>query len=164
MENSIFSDFLCPPACDSQNESLYNVDKNLNGTFELHCILKFEKKCSFGRFGHIWCTKSKINVSKISFLMQSIKPQIGITELAKRGKEKSQELIDVCLKKIVYCTILSFFRPLSVKLQPKYIMLGTQTSQFPYYSYKSQSIAMNHFNSICYYLLYYICQYNVHNS
>ena len=112
MENSIFSDFLCPPACDSQNESLYNVDKNLNGTFELHCILKFEKKCNFGRFGHIWCTKSKINVSKISFLMQSIKPQIGITELAKRGKEKSQELIDVCLKKIVYCTIFSFFRPL----------------------------------------------------
>ena len=69
MENSFFSDFLCPPACDSQNESLYNVDKNLNGTFELHCILKFEKKCNFGRFGHIWCTKSKINVSKISFLM-----------------------------------------------------------------------------------------------
>ena len=47
MTNSNFSGFLCPPACDSQNESLYNVDKNLNGTFELHSILKFEKSTIF---------------------------------------------------------------------------------------------------------------------
>ena len=51
MENSIFSDFLCPPACDSQNESLYNVDKNLNGTFELNSILKFKKSPIFDGLG-----------------------------------------------------------------------------------------------------------------
>ena len=51
MENSIFSDYLCPPASDSQNESLYNVDKNLNGTFELHSILKFEKSTIFDGLG-----------------------------------------------------------------------------------------------------------------
>ena len=51
MENSIFSDFLCPPACDSQNESLYNVDKKLNGTFELHCTLKFEKSAILDGLG-----------------------------------------------------------------------------------------------------------------
>ena len=27
MENSNFSGFLCPPACDSQNESLYNIEE-----------------------------------------------------------------------------------------------------------------------------------------
>ena len=100
MENSIFSDFLCPPACDSQNESLYNVDKNLNGTFELHCILKFEKKCNFGRFGHIWCTKSKINVSKISFSCRVLSHKLALQSQLKEERKKVKNLLTYVSKKL----------------------------------------------------------------